>query len=458
MSEVNLVEIQEKLEEFIRRYVRSIDPDDVDIRLKPVVFGEAESRRYWQESIPEYKTWIYFEEDHESVLHDAAEWLYDSGNGYELQLSTDDGSQIDDPSKEQVVPYFQRDIQQLAGFAIEYAGDIQFDEEAYEEAFRNHFATNYRPATGYVIAPLLGLNIPENTSFELPTDPDWFTAEYGDGIDFAEVHAITNDEYSSVLTMEERTGGTDAFFTTDWTATLYIEYSEPSRWERIADDLTQILNFFKPRERGTQVEKTYSGSPGLLNYHFGIYDFTRSKGTFERGFRGYDLTEDEIPEFIEFWTDFGEYFGRREGGTAFDKPLRRYHQIYEESRIEDQILDCMIALEASVLKDIGGGYKYHLPIRGTILLRNDDEIDPQFVYQYLDDLYSTRNAIIHQDEDFSPTEISNQVLNNREYIQSGRYILSRILVKYMEKHKEGISVHEWNTEYLMGLSPSDSID
>lgn len=104
-----------------------------------------------------------------------------------------------------------------------------------------------------------------------------------------------------------------------------------------------------------------------------------------------------LPSFGQFWAGFQseKLKGRKFLGLA----MRRIGYAHERHRIEDKLIDLLIAAEALFLNDSGsetyrGELQYRLAQRAGFFL-GDDPVTRKNIYQHMKDAYKLRSQVVH---------------------------------------------------------------
>jgi hypothetical protein len=107
--------------------------------------------------------------------------------------------------------------------------------------------------------------------------------------------------------------------------------------------------------------------------------------------KNYELTNDELPKFLEFWKLFNQTQVKE---NALRTSLRRFTLVYERDGAEDRLIDYVIALEALLLQN-EPELRLKFSLRGAALLDNDDPKERKKVFHELHEGYKQRNNIAH---------------------------------------------------------------
>ncbi len=105
----------------------------------------------------------------------------------------------------------------------------------------------------------------------------------------------------------------------------------------------------------------------------------------------YILQKGEITDFLKFLDKFNQL---PSGNSFLDVAIRRFNYSYERERVEDKLIDGMIAFESLFLTDHGQEARYKLALRTSFFIAED----PKIRKQILDDMkiaYDLRSRLVH---------------------------------------------------------------
>jgi hypothetical protein len=107
----------------------------------------------------------------------------------------------------------------------------------------------------------------------------------------------------------------------------------------------------------------------------------------------YELTQDEVPQFANFWRKFAAV----KRWPSLDIAIRRFNTAYERGRLDDKLLDYMIAFEALFFrKDERGELRNRLAVRAARFLRKRFDERRVLLKRFLE-LYDERSRVVHGD-------------------------------------------------------------
>lgn len=205
----------------------------------------------------------------------------------------------------------------------------------------------------------------------------------------------------------------------------------------IANMVTTILRMSDPFSEFTSGESFTHTPHHYLLYDDGVPQLRKnllSRRSFENdrvARTSATISSDDVEEIERKWSTLHEYLPSAIGDSkdVLSRPIQRFNQMYEKSRKEDAIIDCVIGLESTLIKDGGRVHE-----RGTVLLEGDEE-EPEFIYDYLGTLWELRNNIVHTDQEIPSCTVNGEDLPPEQVLRYARYFLSRIIQEYAELDK-----------------------
>jgi hypothetical protein len=153
--------------------------------------------------------------------------------------------------------------------------------------------------------------------------------------------------------------------------------------------LVTALRLFKPGLIGHNVVRTVSASEEPVP--LGITSFT----TPYRQFLGdrYSLTKSEANEFKRFWEMMSKI-----DVNAFPQlsmALSRFNYAYERDKLEDKLIDFMVAFEALFFKEgESGEFRHKLSVRVSRFLEQDF-MQRNLIAEKMKDFYDKRSKVVH---------------------------------------------------------------
>jgi hypothetical protein len=163
-----------------------------------------------------------------------------------------------------------------------------------------------------------------------------------------------------------------------------------------------------------------------------------------------------LSSFGKFWA--GLQSDRMTGHKFLGLAMRRISYAHERHRIEDKLIDLLIAAEALFLRDTGsetyrGELQYRLAQRAGFFLA-DDPATREKVYQHMKDAYKLRSQVVHggkirpiKNEDGSLVDMQEFVETTRMYLRDA---LHKMINLAMQSHQSTELIH-WD-ELIFGVS------
>lgn len=135
------------------------------------------------------------------------------------------------------------------------------------------------------------------------------------------------------------------------------------------------------------------------NVHGGGGSTTRHRSPLLRP--NYTLPKAEIPLFVRFWADFQRQRSKKR--SRVELALRRFNLAYERLLPEDRLIDCVIALEALLLRaEEQQELAFRMALRGSRLLGRDPDARSDLFSRFRS-AYRVRSEIVHGGS--VPTEV-----------------------------------------------------
>jgi hypothetical protein len=160
----------------------------------------------------------------------------------------------------------------------------------------------------------------------------------------------------------------------------------PLRDDLVIDDVLSALRLFKSTQIRTIGHVSWTDSywlKGGTSY--------RVLGQWPYGGK-FELTESEIPQFLELWRMLGE------GAKRFGFSIHRFNLAFDRGLLADRIVDLVIAAEALFLSDIDEKYRGELRFRFALRAAKFIE-HPNYgehdVFRVMRQAYDARSAIVH---------------------------------------------------------------
>ncbi|WP_241431143.1 hypothetical protein [Halococcus thailandensis] len=384
----------------------------------------------------------------------------------------------------------------FAGLVLDYTGSFDFDEEAFEAAYDNQFEPDYADRQEYeIIIPVdgvqlesdinLGTNFQFDSQFDGPyhisdiemtdvSDREWngvatFDAPYN-APNTTQIPKSTQDySFSKVLrvTIERRrqnireyilnTQGKDpnelaAESVSVLTADLLSYTIHDNLVREFVNTVERSLHYYKPRcDPGFGTG--YILAPSWMTYRGIAEDIVDVLYVEREAGHGEIALGDGQDSFSAFWDRYASYFTNQD--SHYDKPLVRFEEMFHKRRDEDAILDCLIALEGTLLRGTrGSSYTFRIGLRGSFLLDGSDRLpwNREKIQDFLSGLYAVRGEIVHQDRSLADAidEVNNNELDNysaADLAEEARVVFAKILLRYIDHDIDfGLSIDEVNQD------------
>lgn len=462
MGDFHEEDVKDRLQDAVQDFIQRVASEHDEIPSREV-YRVAESGNEGREAVAnpsrvftEYR--ISADKD-TPILRDASEWLYNSDNGFELNLSDEDGNDIENPDKDQVIPWYTNEILMFAGQVMDYSGDFIYSDEAFDAAFEDYFKPKYSDSNCYeVIVPLLNFHGPD-TVIKLNPDIEIGRNENHNGkITHIEVSPLTRGEKSGIFTFESRAfslGSTGMRGASRWSHKLKFEcetdgVKHGGLENKVIDRVLTVLRLFKPETADMGSQGHYRRNPNWLDYREGITNIDSSTWSSRtptlRGL-GYELEEDDITEFRDFWRSYRHEIDS-ETGSDLSTAIRRFNQTYSKETDEDRLIDCVIAFEATLLNEITqhASYRFRLPLRAGLLLDEASDHNRQYIHQFFKRVYDARSNVVHTGGELQEQSVLSETLRPSEFAKKTRDFLRLAILQYVDNQSEGKNIRETNQE------------
>ncbi|WP_241175480.1 hypothetical protein [Natronolimnobius sp. AArcel1] len=378
---------------------------------------------------------------------------------------------------------------EFVGIVLNYAGTTGFDEAAFDAAFTEQFEPRVtdREYARYLLCL-------KNTTIEPDVKVDLNTAIQGEpdylgpyGVDSLRIRSLDELEESGIATYESP--NTDVFEpiesldTSRPNAAVEIvlrrrrPYAEITRefdnnhvtpwdnlefnaspidvrsWQQllavvryIATGVRRCLRLLYP-EGTVGFETGYHVVPGWETYRgfstpvtFSI-DFDCPRSTV-----GTHLTADRGAAIAQFWQKYKDQLTPQD--DKFQNPLTRFERMFSRDTLEDQVVDCAVGYETTLLKGGSpGGNKYRLGVRAAVLLgeQNSQGWTPDRIGQFFRTVYEYRNVVVHEDKPLpdEPSEGERITVGDDELLASTFLVYARELyADVIRTYLEIVATHD----------------
>lgn len=368
------------------------------------------------------------------VLEDAAEWI--------VQNHILPGYDTDELHYQDKVDIHRAYLASIAGKMMDYKGGIEYDEELLKKTVRN----TWNPGSVEILIPLINFR-GHFHGFKLPIDDN-------SNIDSLEISLLSDEERSAIYTYEysETIEDTEKFDSTDpsqpsqgqWGIKIPAQSDEDVDAIKVADRVLTALRLFQPYY-DVDTGPVYTLYDGWMAHRFGVPMVTE----YQDNFKERDFTTDKysmVPGravflFRKFWNDFQAYI--KLSDASFSGVLTRLNMSYQKESPEDQLVDCVIEFEESLLQGITQteSYRFRLPLRGS-LLTNQFIRDREDRFWFFRDVYDARSMVVHENKDLE--RFSTDYGSVDEFIQTVRAALCEVVVEYMKNLNYGVNVDQTN--------------
>lgn len=376
----------------------------------------------------------------------------------------------------------------LAKLTMDYAGDLQFDQDAFDFAYADHIAPLYMSTHQHrIVFPLARVILrPENINdpFKVELPP------MKQSLDRREyLVEILNDLSISRLSDDEMTAmqtyGVPGMITQPdqtqkrlgWASALEVECEVTHRpikhnpehvgldqswtghqmlWtaSEIAKQVVTTIRLWDP--------ENYAGfGPGyLLRDSWKTYrdisadvaniiipQFRQRGKAFTKD--AVEIQETEIDEFRSFWEESGPYCSFESGRDhTLRNSLKRFNRMYERASPEDRIIDAYIGFETTLIR---GDPASVLPERAEILLEEHGTYNGEQIRAFMENLRHIRNEIVHNDASITEERLgdASDAESPREYSPEVRRYLAEVIIAYTHLlGSPGESIQKVNVDIL----------
>ena len=481
MTELENAEIKERVREAVQNFINTVADDVVSegyrIPKKDVVRDEEIKSKVDQVPVPRELITLYSSRQDE-FFRDAADWLVSSGNrfpepNYEEGVPTAIIGNPDNlPSKrERRVAHHENVIFNFAGDVLNYVGDVEFDEEAFNVAFENEFLPNYRTdlRSYEIVVPLLNFTGP--SGFDSDVD-----VLLEGGIEIHHGHTYHRVESISLSTLSKATASGLSTFEYNYRQRNPSDLIQPGQWaihaevksstdgstdhqmtdtpgKQLGKRIVTALRLFRPTDGSVGFQRAFEISPGWQMYRLGIpavldIDEGRREPPLEREY--YTLEDAEQEAFQELWSQLcGEI--KLDPEYEMSTALRRFNEMYVKPYPGDRLLDCMIACEGLLLRGPHPGTKTsRMSLRASLLLDDFAGVERQETRNRIKTAYERRGKLVHQDEYLADIlnpdadRDSESFVHPAEYLTELRELLANVVLAYLMTTNNGHTVSEVN--------------
>jgi hypothetical protein len=165
-------------------------------------------------------------------------------------------------------------------------------------------------------------------------------------------------------------------------------------WPDLIIKTVTVLRLFKSGAIGTNLMQATPESParGFL----GVGSIRYPIGTTRFWGPPYTLEPTEVERFREFWHQVREL--DFEHNAPLNVAIRRFEYAYERTKLEDRLVDYMVAFEALFFKRHEvGEFRHKLSVRVARLL-GSTYVERERIADRIRDFYDKRSAVVHGEE------------------------------------------------------------
>ncbi|WP_459877280.1 hypothetical protein [Halorubrum gandharaense] len=425
----------------------------------------------------------------------AGEFIEAAQRIYDQLPDPPDDNQLSEANR---VESIERGLFEFVGVVLNYAGEFQYDEDAFAAAFKEQFDPRFtdREYSRFLLV-LKNTSIEPDITINLETEiqgsPDYLGPYAVDTLrirplDRLEEAGIATYEASgtSVLEPVETLGACGPNAALEIVLRRRRPYRDIAReiddteitpWERPEFDVTPVDVY--PWQQLTDVIEYLAGSVrrclrllypmGTVGYEKGYnvvpgwktYRGITAPVTFELKFEcpssttGTHIAEDRALEIPRLWRDH-----RRRIAPDHDKfqnPLSRFERMFSRESLEDQLVDCVVGCETTVLKGGSpGGNKYRLGVRTAVLLgeQNARNWSSERIGEFFRTLYDYRNKVVHKDTTLpdEPTgrnliSVDDEVFVASTFLIHARELYADLILDYLDLvASQGASIPDINEQ------------
>lgn len=414
-----------------------------------------------------------------SILRETAEWLEEHPDkSYRWEGEIVDPSLdsktiyaediISDPNQEQLIRTFENDLISLSSAIVSYTGELTWNEKEFEIATKEWLIDHsFLTSTDYIskefksVSPLINLSSVDR-KIELEPDLPIVNRYDKEWVSHIEISELTPTEIASIYTFENarKIGEAGAHDEASYAIKIKMNGSPSATNDnQVRAAVVTALRLLKPQEPAVHGDKLYRLLPGSLNYREGIIDVQSASPAMSTPLpphskNTYELDSHDKKDLENFWSTYNNILNI-ESGRNIAKSLRRYNEMHQKPNLEDQVVDCAIALEGTLLQDInpGSSLTFRLMLRSGLLL-DKIVVDRKRTMDFFRALYRARGDIVHSNKQLEEIIDDGQFdflgengSTPREIVKTSQYLLAYILRLYMKKEVEdGKSIAEVNQE------------
>lgn len=210
----------------------------------------------------------------------------------------------------------------------------------------------------------------------------------------------------------------------------------PLRDDLMIDDVLSALRLFKHTQIRTAGLASWVDAPGLS-----ASTSFREIGRWPYGGR-FDLSEDEVPDFLELWRQL------EAGAARFEFAIHRFNLAFDRRLLADRIVDLVIAAESLFLGDLDEKYRGELRFRFALRAAkfithpNYGERD---IFHMMRQAYDARSAIVHAGKSKKTYQLpTNQSVTLSTFIDTIEELVRLGLRKALSMKQDGKKLRKAN--------------
>lgn len=345
-------------------------------------------------------------------------------------------------------------VKDLCKLVFNYAGSFQFEDEDFQAALTEFESEHHLKRAEFdVYVPLDGLRgLTKGIEMD-STVPRSTHEDAAVRVDKIHLGPLEPEELSGLLTYSDRSGtGPGRATSLRWTHRLRLQGRADVKgapvWE-IAEQVLRALRLYKEGAPPIGAKYWFRHAPGWLEHRTGIMQIQGVSASSLRraGHAGeFELTGEDVAPFRVLWTRLGPLLvGDPPDDLAVG--IRHFEQSYEKARSEDQLLDCAVALESTVLRDMPPtteSISFRLRMRGAVLLSAFEDLGREHARDLLKEVYKKRSKTVHSGEELDSIEVGDREYAPSAFAAAARDLVRRCLLVYLLSREEGHDVEATN--------------
>lgn len=407
----------------------------------------------------------------EDIFRKLAEWAVENTSEsfeVELYIETQPGEDIKiedinyNPNSEEKIEVYIRRFVEFTSSLLEYSNNLNFDESSFQAAVSELEETTLDiPQEYIVICPIVNLDLSVD-NLRLANEFDIADRQEGEWVKKIEISDLTMSEKAMIYNAEKRSQFRDTGLgNRDWPNRIKITmegFKYASNAEQIVETITSSLRLLSPDSEPVAAGPQYRYKPERPYIDGKVPRWSSMTGpefilrTARTGVM-HELDSERSSRMEEFW-DKNANLINPYGNSEFSAAIRRYNETYKKSNFEDRIVDAVIAIEGTVLKDLGNqsSISFRLGTRCALLL-DERKIDQDILHLFLKNLYYSRGEIVHKnrqiddimsDDRFRKIE---KIDTEKDFVNETRILLSKIIRAYLSyKNATGKNITEINQD------------